>query len=72
MTIYNQFDEKLIPHYIKSHDQSLSHANPQYPQYPQYLQYQPQPHTLNFLTQTVYPSYFVNILYLMKDDHIRT
>ena len=54
-----QFDKKLTPHYIKSHDQSLSHANPQY---------QPQPHTFNFLTQTVYPSYFVNILYIMKDD----
>ena len=25
-----QFDAKLIPHYIKSHAQSLSHANPQY------------------------------------------
>ena len=49
-----QFDEKLIPHYFKSHDQSLSHANPQY---------HPWPHTLNFLTQTVYPSYLVNILY---------
>ena len=42
-----QFDKKLTPHYIKSHDQSLSHANPQYHH---------QLHTLNFLTHVIiYP-----------------
>ena len=43
-----QFDAKLIPHYIKSHTQSLSHANPQY---------HPRPHIDSDSHMIIYPSY---------------